>query len=216
PLKTRWVGVLLFSSMCAIGCSSTPDAKPAVRTTTAATTGPAASDKIHWEKYSDDVFARAKAQNKFVIMDLEAVWCHWCHVQDEITYSDPDVIALMNKKYIAVKVDQDSRPDLSNRYEDYGWPATIVFNNDGTEIVKRAGYIPPKPMMRMLQAVIDDPTPGPSAQASAKIEFNNTSSLSPALRKELETKLNEGYDPKEGGWGTIHKFVDWDAVEFNL
>ena len=78
----------------------------------------------------------------------------------------------MNKRYIAVKVDQDSRPDLSNRYEDYGWPATIVFNNDGTETHQTgSGYIPPKPMASMLQAVIDDPTPGPSgAGTSAKIE----------------------------------------------
>ena len=54
-----------------------------------------------------------------------------------MTYRDPKAIELINSRYIAVKVDQDSRPDLSNRYEDYGWPATIVLNADGGEIVIR-------------------------------------------------------------------------------
>jgi hypothetical protein len=77
-------------------------------------------------------------------------------------YRDPKVIELIRSHYVAVLVDEDSRPDLSNRYEDYGWPATIVFGADRGEIVKRRGYIPPRPMASMLQAIIDDPTPGPS------------------------------------------------------
>jgi len=160
------------------------------------------------------LFARAKREHKFVILDLQAIWCHWCHVMDDITYKDPKVIELMGSKYIAVKVDQDSRPDLSNRYEDYGWPATIVFNADGGEIVKRSGYIPPGPMASMLQAVIDDPTPGPSVRAEQQIEYSHATSLTPELRKELETTLADSYDDKASGWGTIHKFVDWDAVEY--
>lgn len=176
-------------------------------------TGPATQPAIHWEKWTDDLFDRAKREHKFVYLDLEAVWCHWCHVMDDITYRDPDVVRLMNERYIAVKVDQDARPDLSNRYEDYGWPATVVFNAEGGEIVKRRGYIPPGPMARLLQAIIDDPTPGPSVEPEAKVEFATDGALTPALRKELEATLEEGYDEKEGGWGTVHKFIDWDAVE---
>ncbi|HWE02014.1 MAG TPA: DUF255 domain-containing protein [Tepidisphaeraceae bacterium] len=175
-----------------------------------------APQAIHWEKYSDEVFARAKKENRFVLIDLEAVWCHWCHVQDEITYADPNVIRLIDARYIAVKVDQDSRPDLSTRYEDYGWPATIVLNAKGGEIVKRQGYIPPIPMASLLQAIIDDPTPGPSVVTEKAIAFGNASSLAPALRKELEAKLDDGYDPKQGGWGSIHKFVDWDSIEYSM
>ena len=81
-------------------------------------------------------------------------------------HADPQVAALIRDKYIAVHVDQDARPDLANRYEDYGWPATIIFHMDGSELVKRRGYIPPKPMASLLQAVIDDPTPGARAGAS--------------------------------------------------
>ena len=60
------------------------------------------------------------------------------------TYRDPEVRRLMRERYLAVKVDQDSRPDLSNRYEDYGWPATVVFDSSGQEIIKRQGYLEPK------------------------------------------------------------------------
>src|SRR5262249_50729696 len=119
-----------------------------------------AEPAIEWRPWSDKIFEQARAEHRFVLLDLGAGWCHWCHVMEEITYADPDVIKLIKDKYIAVKVDQDSRPDLANRYEDYGWPATVVFNTDGSEIVKRQGYIPPKPMASMLQAIIDDPTPG--------------------------------------------------------
>ena len=119
-------------------------------------------DNIDWQPWSDAVFAQAKKEGRFVLLNLGAVWCHWCHVMDEITYRDPKVIELIRSHYVAVLVDEDSRPDLSNRYEDYGWPATIVFGADRGEIVKRRGYIPPRPMASMLQAIIDDPTPGPS------------------------------------------------------
>ena len=113
-----------------------------------------------------------------MLLDLGAVWCHWCHVMEEITYRDPEVIRLIGERYIAVSVDQDSRPDLSNRYEDYGWPATIVFDADGNEIVKRQGYIPPRPMASMLQAIIDDPTPGPSVLPEEEIVPASSASLS--------------------------------------
>jgi uncharacterized protein YyaL (SSP411 family) len=171
---------------------------------------------IQWQPWSADVFARAKREHRFVLLDLEAVWCHWCHVMDEMTYSDDRVIALMNQRYIGVRVDQDSRPDLSNRYEDYGWPATIVFAADGSEIVKRSGYIPPMPMASMLQAIIDDPSPGPSVVKEPPPVFNHDAALSPTLRAELEKTYNEGYDARHGGWGFVHKYLDPPSVEYAL
>jgi uncharacterized protein YyaL (SSP411 family) len=195
--------------LLALGCASTSSPPPTPTTNPA----PAA---IAWQPYSPAVFTRAKAEHRLVLMDLEAVWCHWCHVMDHITYSDPGVIALINQKYIAVKVDQDSRPDISNRYEDYGWPATVVFNGDGGELVKRQGYIPPGPMARMLQAIVDDPTPGPSVRAETAIQYGQQSSLPAALRDELQKRFDSNYDEKEGGWGTIHKYLDWDAIELSM
>src|SRR5271163_2556049 len=89
---------------------------------------------IDWEPWSDSVFAKAKSEGRFVLLDLGTTWCHWCHVMEEVTYRDAAVTGLVRQRYLAVRVDADSRPDLSNRYEDYGWPATIVFNSDGSEI----------------------------------------------------------------------------------
>src|SRR6185503_14281113 len=146
------------------------------------------NEGIKWEGWSDSIFERAKKENRFVLLDLEAVWCHWCHVMDKNTYKDPSVVSLIKSKYIAVRVDQDSRPDLSNRYEDYGWPATIVFNANGEEIVKKSGYIPPKDMISLLKAIIKDPTPGPSAKPEASISFASEAAIPARLRQTLLTK----------------------------
>ena len=128
----------------------------------------AAEPDLKWQPWSDAAFAQAKAENKFVLLDLEAVWCHWCHVMEATTYKDAATVKLLNEKYVLVRVDQDSRPDLASRYEDYGWPATVVFNGDGQEIVKRRGYLPPVQMASILKAIIDDPTPGPSVVAEVE------------------------------------------------
>ncbi len=172
--------------------------------------------KIIWVKWTPDLFERAQKENKLVLLDLEAVWCHWCHVMEKITYSDPDVVALINKNYIAVRADQDANPDLSNRYEDYGWPATIMFDKTGKELVKRSGYMPPKPMFRLLQAVVDDPTPGPSVRPEPKLEFATTSVLDPVVRTRLSNLYVASYDPVEKGWGEVQKYLDWYTLEYTL
>ena len=171
---------------------------------------------IAWQPWSDAIFQRAKAEKRFVLLDLGAGWCHWCHVMDEMTYADPKVIALIGKKYIAVRVDQDSRPDLASRYEDYGWPATIIFNTDGSELVKRRGYIPPKPMASLLQAVIDDPTPGPSVSPEPVITAAAESALTNEQRTAMRAAFVRAYDNKLGGWGDAHKYLNWDALEYCL
>jgi uncharacterized protein len=172
--------------------------------------------KLAWQAWSDKVFSDAQRENRFVLLDLEAVWCHWCHVMDANTYSDATVIRLLNERYIVVKVDQDSRPDLSNRYEDYGWPATVVFAGDGHEIVKRQGYLAPDEMASMLQAIIDDPSPGPSVQPAPKLEFPAKAILSAGVRGELGKNYLSGYDAKNGSWGTDQKLLDWDSVEYSM
>ena len=140
---------------------------------------------IQWETWTNSVFEKAKTENKFVILDLEAVWCHWCHVMQEETYKDPGVIELIKSHFIPVRVDQDSRPDLSNRYREYGWPATIVFNSKGEEIIKRAGYITPDEMKIELQKIIDDPTPEEPSLNTSNIKYSNNAFLSKELKNQL-------------------------------
>jgi uncharacterized protein YyaL (SSP411 family) len=175
---------------------------------------PAPDSTISWQPWNDAVFTQAKREHKFVLLDLQAVWCHWCHVMDARTYADPRVIALMGSRYIAVRVDQDSRPDLASRYQDYGWPATVVFNADGGEIVKRQGFLPPEQMASMLQAIIDDPTPGPSVVNAKPVPLGDGRVAADAA--SLRQQLWNGYDAKLGGWGTDQKFLDWNNVGYCL
>jgi uncharacterized protein YyaL (SSP411 family) len=178
--------------------------------------GSKSNQKLDWQPWSDKAFSDAKHDHRFVLLDLEAVWCHWCHVMDTNTYSDPAVIKILRAHYIVVKADQDSRPDLSNRYEDFGWPATVVFDANGHEIVKRQGYLAPDEMTSMLQAIIDDPSPGPSVQLEAKLEVPAEPLLAASLRQQLTKNYLDGYDPQHGSWGTDQKYLDWDSVEYSL
>ncbi len=175
-----------------------------------------APSALVWHAWSDDLFAQAKRENKFVLLDLEAVWCHWCHVMEATTYRDPRVVALLRERYLLVRVDQDSRPDLATRYEDYGWPATVIYAPDGAEIVKKQGYIEPNGMARLLQAVIDDPPPVAAQNVSTDRATADSTSLTPERRAALRTTWLGGYDEKEGGWGFSHKFLEADAVELAL
>src|SRR5271168_4476111 len=185
-------------------------------TMSAQTAAPPKTSRLDWQPWSDSVFSQAKRGHRFVLLDLEAVWCHWCHVMDENTYSDPAVIKMLQSHYIVVKADQDARPDLSNRYEDYGWPATVVFDSDGHEIVKRQGYLAPDEMLSMLQAILDDPSAGPSVRPEAKLELPANPLLSDALRKQLTKSYLTGYDKVHGSWGADQKLLDWDSVEYSL
>ena len=158
--------------------------------------------------------ARA-AEHRFVLLDLAAVWCHWCHVMEETTYSDPAVLASLAAHYIPVRVDQDARPDLSLRYEDWGWPATIVFAADGTEIVKLRGYRDAKLFDHILAAIVRDPSPidygaiPPTSPAAAERPCRTPSATAGG-------HYRAAYDSAHGGWGTFNKFIDPDAMDYTL
>ena len=179
----------------------------------AAAESPAA---IEWHPWSDEVFERARREQRFVLLDLEAVWCHWCHVMDRETYANTAVAEVINRHYLAVKVDQDARPDLSGRYKAYGWPATIVFAPDGTEIVKRAGYIEPAGMRKLLLAIVADPSPESAALTALPENLSMESRLPPAVRGELLKRHREFYDASLGGLPLMQKFLKRDSVEYAL
>jgi len=174
------------------------------------------SGRIDWQTWETDLFERAQAQQRMVIMDLEAVWCHWCHVMEAKTYSHPEVAELINQHFIPVRVDADANPDMASRYGRWGWPATIVFSPQGDEIVKRRGYIPVIGMLSMLEAIIADPSPGPSVWNEPKVTPAGDAALDPELRTKLEAAYFDLYDASFGGWGKIHKFVNAPATEYAL
>src|SRR5580700_4455742 len=113
---------------------------------------------------------------------------------NETTYQDREVTRLIGERYIAVRVDQDGDPALAARYQDYGWPATIVLAADGSEIVKRRGYLPPQAMAALLAAIIKDPSPGPSVFAEEKVEPARSGLLGAHERQALSAAYFESYD----------------------
>jgi uncharacterized protein YyaL (SSP411 family) len=175
-----------------------------------------ASEPVKWNGWDNDLFTRATAEKRFVILDLEAVWCHWCHVMEKTTYTDPQVEDLLASKYLPVRVDQDANPDLSSRYGDWGWPATIVFGPDGTEIAKIRGYIEPERMQALLKAVIDDPSPGPSVGEAFEVKPSASAFLTGEQRATLVKNYDESYEDKIGGWGDSQKYIDADSMDYAM
>ena len=194
---SKWSRILLIAPLCSAAMS-------------------ASAAPIAWSGWNAELFAKAKADHRFVILDLEAVWCHWCHVMNEKTYSNDKVEALIGAKYLPVRVDQDGNPDLSSRYGDWGWPATIIFAPDGTEIVKQRGYIEPERMQALLQAVIDDPSPGPSVEDAAAVTPAKDAFLSKSQRADLRKTFDESYDAEHGGWGGRLRYIDSDSMDYDL
>ncbi len=197
------VSVLLVA--LAIGCSGRAPEPPAE--------SPTAPEWVDW---SPAVFERARREDRLVLLDLGAVWCHWCHVMEETTYRDAAVLELLARGYVTVRVDQDSRPDLAGRYGEYGWPATILFDSSGHELAKWRGYIQPADMAGRLAAFLEDPTPGPSAAGPPPAPRGGASSLDAELRADLLAAHRESYDAAQGSWGTVHKFLPPRAVELAM
>ncbi len=175
-----------------------------------------AADTVKWSSWGEDLFARASAEKRFVILDLEAVWCHWCHVMEKTTYADPEVVGLLDSKYLPVRVDQDANPDLSSRYGDWGWPATIIFGPDGSEIAKIRGYIEPERMQALLKACIDDPSPGPSVGEAFEVKPSTSTFLTKAQRAQLAKNYDESYEETIGGWGASQKYIDADSLDYAM
>jgi uncharacterized protein YyaL (SSP411 family) len=175
---------------------------------------------IAWQHWSDAIFEKAKREHRFVILDLEAVWCHWCHVMDQDTYHNPAIMRILNAHYIPVREDQDARPDLSNRYQYYGWPATIILNPNGKEVAELSGYIQPEKMLKILDAVANNAS---AFTLQKTIETQATAATDPFLsatvRKNLEDRQFVFYDDENKGWGGkhgTHKYLDWDTVEYAI
>ena len=105
---------------------------------------------IRWHEFGEEAFAAARQANKPMLLDIGAVWCHWCHVMDRESYDDAEVAAIVNEHYIAVKVDRDERPDIDSRYQaavgaltgQGGWPLTAFLTPDGKPFYGGT-YFPP-------------------------------------------------------------------------
>ena len=183
----------------------------------AALTGTAHAEtgSLPWQKWDPALFERAAREDKYILLHMAAVWCHWCHVMEGTTYRDPEIQKTILGKFIPVRVDQDADPALSYRYENWGWPATIMLDRNGEEIFKRRGYLPPELFGKLLAAVIADPSALPSESFGAQIDPDAVG-LTADRRALTETRLLETYDKDHGGFGTTHRFIQGDTLEWAL
>ncbi len=195
---------------------------------------------VRWHAWGEAAFALAQAQDKPILLDIGAVWCHWCHVMDRESYEDTEIAALINELFVAVKVDRDERPDVDARYQaavsaisgQGGWPLTAFLTPDGrpyfggTYIPRDDRYGRPG-MGRVLLAMAQvwrerrDEALETAGSVMAAIEHNEGfSGRGGALNLELVDKIAASilaqFDARNGGFGSQPKFPHPAALDLLL
>jgi uncharacterized protein YyaL (SSP411 family) len=199
-----------------------------------------AHQPVHWQPWSDEVFARARAANKPVLLDIGAVWCHWCHVMDRESYDNRDTAALINELFVAVKVDRDERPDVDARYQravqlltgQGGWPLTAFLTPDG-EVFYGGTYFPPddrfgrpsfprvlREVARVWREERDKATAAAThiterLDAAAGAEAS-AGELTPQIITDTLEELAHSFDFRHGGFGRAPKFPNAGALDLLL
>jgi len=200
----------------------------------------AAHQPVDWHEWGEEAFARARAENKPILLDIGAVWCHWCHVIDRESYENPEIAAMINRLYVPVKVDRDERPDVDSRYQSAisaisgqgGWPLTAFLTPDGKPFFGGT-YFPPEDAMgrpgfkRILASIAEafktrrtevDTSAVALEEAVAKSEVFR------AARGEFNAGIVDAvvesalhlFDEHNGGFGQSPKFPHASAVDLLL
>jgi uncharacterized protein len=168
---------------------------------------------FQWVAWSDESFALAKRERRFILLDCAAEWCHWCHVMDATTYLDPDIGHTLSNRFVAIRVDIDARPDLAERYGAWGWPATVIFSPDAEELGKFRGYLAPDELKAALAGIV---RVNPNAPTYVPVDPPATTDALDWIGARVTRDLDDWYDPKEGGWGRQQKAPMGANIEFEL
>ncbi len=195
---------------------------------------------IRWHEWGDEAFAAAKRENKPVLLDIGAVWCHWCHVMDRESYESAEVADIINREYIAVKVDRDERPDVDSRYQlavsaisgTGGWPLTVFLTPDGRPFYGGT-YFPPidqwgRPSFKKILLAIADAykqrqdevlksaDEAMNVLANAENFSRHRGDFSPRLVGVMVQSALPIFDEKHGGFGSAPKFPHPSALDLLL
>jgi uncharacterized protein len=187
---------------------------------------------IRWHEWGEAAFAAAQRENKPILLDIGAVWCHWCHVMDRESYDNPEIAAIINEKFISIKVDRDERPDIDSRYQlavssmtgQGGWPLTAFLTPQGKPFYGGT-YFPPddhygRPSFRRVLTAIanayaekkDDVfdqanmVEAAIARGENAAESSGAEKFDPALIREIVESALKMFDPSNGGFGHSPKF----------
>jgi len=199
----------------------------------------AAHQPVHWFPWGGEAFAAAAAADRPVLLDIGAVWCHWCHVMDGESYEDPALAGFLNDNFICVKVDRDERPDVDARYQravqaitrQGGWPLT-GFLTPAAELFFGGTYFPPRALrgqpsfrevLTRVAAVWRDQRDHVRTQASAlrevltaQLEEAVPGTLSPLALDDATHRILATADRSYGGFGTQPKFPHPVTIAFLL
>jgi uncharacterized protein YyaL (SSP411 family) len=199
----------------------------------------AAHQPIHWYPWGDEAFAAAAAGDKPVLLDIGAVWCHWCHVMDGESYEDPAIAELLNADFVCIKVDRDERPDVDARYQravqaltrQGGWPLTAFLTPHG-QVFYGGTYFPPdgkygRPGLRTVLASVLDAWQNRRGQVEAQalairemldrpVEEAQGGDMTPARLEDAVQGMLRLFDPVNGGFGGQPKFPHPGAIQFLL
>ena len=199
-----------------------------------------ADNPVDWYPWGDEAFSRARDEDKPVLLSVGYAACHWCHVMEHESFEDAETAALMNERFVNIKVDREERPDVDSLYMDAvvaltghgGWPMTVFLTPDGEPFLGGT-YYPPEPRFGMpsfqqvLVAVSDayrERRGDVTGQASAIVSaIRRSSALAPSqepltedLLREAAGGLRASFDAEWGGWGQAPKFPQASVLEFLL
>jgi len=192
---------------------------------------------IRWHEWGEEAFAAAQRENKPMLLDIGAVWCHWCHVMDRESYEDPDVAAIVNEHFIAVKVDRDERPDIDIRYQSAvsavsgqgGWPLTAFLTPDGKPFYGGT-YFPPtdgygrpsfkRVLLSIANAykekngdVMEQAKMVESTVAQSESSAGRSGRISRNIIAAIQESAFKMFDPQHGGFGNAPKFPHPSALD---
>ena len=200
----------------------------------------AAHQPIDWNEWGEGVFAKAKAEDKPILLDIGAVWCHWCHVIDRESYENPEIAKIINEHFIPVKVDRDERPDVDARYQSAvsaisgqgGWPLTGFLLPDGKPFFGGT-YFPPedqggRPGFRRVLLAVAESYGSRRAEiekaahsladglSNAEIFTGSRAEFDPAVVDSQIASMTQLFDSKHGGFGRSPKFAHPSALDLIL
>ncbi len=192
---------------------------------------------IHWHEWGEEAFALAQRENRPILLDIGAVWCHWCHVMDRESYDSPEVAQLINERFVAIKVDRDERPDIDSRYQvavssisgQGGWPLTAFLTPDGKPFYGGT-YFPPvdgygRPSFRRVLTSISDAYHNKNADVMEQAQMVETAiaqaesfdgrsgTFSPEVIDAIVESALRSFDERYGGFGQAPKFPHPGALD---
>ncbi len=199
-----------------------------------------ADNPVDWYPWGDEAFAKARVEDKPILLSVGYAACHWCHVMEHESFEDEETAALMNERFVSVKVDREERPDVDSLYMDAvvalsghgGWPMTVFLTPEGEPFLGGT-YYPPEPrhglpsFKQVLVAISDayrERRGDVASQARALVEaVRRSSELAPSSEPLTESLLTEAvralraqFDAEWGGWGGAPKFPQASTLEFLL